>query len=95
MSKTESACRTQSVEENMKLWEEMKKGSAVGVECCVRIKINMQSDNWCMRDPVCFRCNIETPHHRTGDKYKVYPTYDFACPFVDAIEGVTHALRTS
>ena len=95
MSKTESACRTQSVEENMKLWEEMKKGSAVGVECCVRIKINMQSDNGCMRDPVCFRCNIETPHHRTGDKYKVYPTYDFACPFVDAIEGVTHALRTS
>jgi len=95
MSKTESACRTQSVEENMKLWEEMKKGSAVGVECCVRIKINMQSDNGCMRDPVCFRCNIETPHHRTGNKYKVYPTYDFACPFVDAIEGVTHALRTS
>jgi glutamyl-tRNA synthetase len=95
MSKTDSACRTQSVEENMKLWEEMKKGSEVGVDCCVRIKIDMQSDNGCMRDPVCFRCNIETPHHRTGDKYKVYPTYDFACPFVDAIEGVTHALRTS
>ena len=95
MSKTDSACRTQSVEENMKLWEEMKKGSELGVECCVRIKIDMQSDNGCMRDPVCFRCNIETPHHRTGDKYKVYPTYDFACPFVDAIEGVTHALRTS
>ena len=95
MSKTESACRSQSVEENMKLWEEMKKGSDVGLECCVRIKIDMQSDNGCMRDPVCFRCNVETPHHRTGEKYKVYPTYDFACPFVDAIEGVTHALRTS
>ena len=95
LSKTESACRSQSLEENMKLWEEMKKGSDVGLECCVRIKIDMQSDNGCMRDPVCFRCNVETPHHRTGDKYKVYPTYDFACPFVDAIEGVTHALRTS
>lgn len=90
----DSKFRNTPVEQNLKLWEEMKKGSVKGQECCVRIKMDMQSNNGAMRDPTIYRCKNE-PHVRFGDKYKVYPTYDFACPIVDSIEGVTHALRTT
>ncbi|KAJ3655807.1 hypothetical protein Zmor_014918 [Zophobas morio] len=89
----ESSNRNNTYEQNLKLWEEMKKGTEKGQKCCIRAKIDMQSPNGCLRDPTIYRCKNE-PHPRTGDKYKVYPTYDFACPIVDAIEGVTHTLRT-
>ena len=63
-------------------------------EFCVRGRIDMQNPNKCLRDPVFYRHNDLT-HHKHGQKYKVYPTYDFACPIVDSIEGVTHAMRTN
>ncbi|GLV40122.1 Glutamyl-prolyl-tRNA synthetase [Carabus blaptoides fortunei] len=91
--KIECENRKNSVEKNFALWEQMKQGTAAGQKCCVRAKIDMQSPNGCMRDPTIYRCKNEI-HPRTGDKYKVYPTYDFACPIVDAIENVTHTLRT-
>lgn len=89
----ESVNRNNSVAKNMEKWNEMKAGSEYGQKCCVRAKIDMNSANGCMRDPTIYRCKNE-PHPRTGTKYKVYPTYDFACPIVDSIEGVTHCLRT-
>lgn len=91
----ESAYRNASVEENWRLWCEMKAGSEEGQQTCLRAKISMENPNKCMRDPVIFRVNVKDVHHRTGTTYKVYPTYDFSCPIVDALEGVTHALRTT
>jgi len=85
--------RDRSVEENIKIFEEMAQATEVGVKNCLRAKISVDDPNKAMRDPVIYRCNPSS-HHRTGEKYKVYPTYDFACPLVDSIEGVTHALRT-
>jgi glutamyl-tRNA synthetase len=61
---------------------------------CIRGKIDMQHKNKCLRDPVFYRHN-DKEHHVTGFKFKVYPTYDFACPIVDSIEGVTHTCRTN
>lgn len=90
----ESHNRSNSVEKNMQMWEEMKKGTEYGQTCCMRAKIDMNSNNGCLRDPTLYRCK-NAPHPRTGSTYKVYPTYDFACPIVDSVEGVTHALRTT
>ncbi|CAA0810947.1 Glutamyl/glutaminyl-tRNA synthetase- class Ic [Striga hermonthica] len=94
MEGIESKCRNHSVDDNFKLWREMISGSARGLMCCLRGKLDMKDPNKSLRDPVYYRCNL-TPHHRIGSKYKLYPTYDFCCPFVDAVEGITHALRSS
>jgi len=90
----DSYSKHNAVDKNIQLWEEMIKGSPKGLDCCVRAKIGMTHKNKCMRDPVIYRCVTDTPHPRFGDRFKAYPTYDFACPVVDSIEGVSHALRT-
>ncbi|EDV26695.1 uncharacterized protein TRIADDRAFT_54976 [Trichoplax adhaerens] len=86
--------RENSVETNLQLWKEMQAGTERGLQCCIRAKIDYNSVNGCLRDPTMYRCKLEA-HPKTGTKYKAYPTYDFACPIVDSVEGVTHALRTT
>ncbi|XBW35586.1 hypothetical protein QEN19_001160 [Hanseniaspora menglaensis] len=87
--------RDRTVEENLRIFtEEMKNATEEGLKHCLRAKIDYEALNKTLRDPVIYRCNL-TPHHRTGTQWKMYPTYDFCCPIVDSIEGVTHALRTT
>jgi glutamyl-tRNA synthetase len=86
--------RDASVEDNLARFEEMKKATEEGLRWCIRAKISVDNPNKAMRDPVIYRCSPED-HHRTGDTWKIYPTYDFCCPLIDALEGVTHALRTT
>lgn len=94
LQKKESKHREQSIEETLRIFSLMAKGEPEYKSYCLRARINMQSNNGCMRDPVIYRKN-DTPHHATGTKYKIYPTYDFVCPIVDSLEGVTHALRSN
>ena len=88
-----SPYRDRSVEENLRLFEEMKEGKYADGEKVLRAKIDMASPNINMRDPVIYRVAHMT-HHRTGDEWCIYPMYDFAHPIEDAIEGITHSICT-
>jgi glutaminyl-tRNA synthetase len=89
----ESPYRNRSVEENLKLFEEMKAGIYKDGEKVLRAKIDMASPNINMRDPVIYRVARMT-HHNTGDAWCIYPMYDFAHPIEDAIENITHSICT-
>ena len=89
----ESPYRNRTVEENLQLFEEMREGKYGDGEKVLRAKIDMASPNMNMRDPVIYRVARMT-HHNTGDKWCIYPMYDFAHPLEDAIEGVTHSICT-
>lgn len=89
----ESPFRNRSVEENLQLFEEMRAGKYADGEKVLRAKIDMASPNINMRDPIIYRV-AHMRHHNTGDKWCIYPMYDFAHPIEDAIEGVTHSLCT-
>ncbi len=85
--------RNRSVEENLKLFKEMREGKYADGELVLRGKIDMKSPNMNMRDPVLYRI-AHLSHQNTGDKWCIYPMYDFAHPLEDAIEGITHSLCT-
>ena len=89
----ESPYRNRSIEENLELFENMKAGKYENGAKVLRAKIDMSSANMNMRDPVFYRISHST-HHNTGDKWCIYPMYDYAHPLEDAIEGITHSLCT-
>lgn len=90
---TPSPQRDASVEENLKLFNDMKEGKFAEGKAVLRAKIDMASPNMNMRDPVIYRV-MHQAHHQTGDKWCIYPMYDFAHPLSDALEGITHSLCT-
>lgn len=90
---TESPYRNRTVEENLKLFEGMKNGEFADGSKVLRAKIDMASPNLNMRDPVIYRV-LHATHHNTGDKWCIYPMYDFAHPIEDAHEGITHSICT-
>ena len=87
----ESPCRNRSVEENLALFERMKNGEFPDGSHTLRAKIDMASPNMNLRDPAIYRI-VHAHHHRQGDKWCIYPLYDFAHPIQDALEGITHSL---
>ncbi|MFT5618885.1 MAG: glutaminyl-tRNA synthetase [Arenicella sp.] len=89
----ESPFRNRSVEENLALFEQMKNGEIDEGKAVLRAKIDMTSPNMHMRDAAIYRVK-KSPHHRTGDKWNIYPMYDFAHGLSDSIEGITHSLCT-
>lgn len=89
----ESPYRNRSVEENLDLFERMRAGEFPDGSRVLRAKIDMASPNLNMRDPVLYRI-LRATHHRTGDKWCIYPMYDYAHPISDALEGITHSICT-
>jgi len=89
----ESPHRNRSVEENLELFERMRKGEFPDGSHTLRAKIDMKSGNINMRDPVMFRI-LHAEHHRTGNKWRIYPMYDYAHCVSDSIEGITHSICT-
>lgn len=89
----ESPYRNRSIEENLELFEAMKDGKYADGEKVLRAKIDMASPNINMRDPIIYRV-AHMNHHNTGDKWCIYPMYDFAHPIEDAIEGISHSICT-
>ena len=89
----ESPYRTRTPEENLRLFREMRAGRYADGEKCLRAKIDMASPNVNMRDPVIYRI-LRATHHRTGDKWCIYPMYDYAHPICDYLQVVTHSLCT-
>jgi glutaminyl-tRNA synthetase len=88
-----SPYRDRSIEENLRLFREMRAGKFNEGECTLRAKIDMHSPNMNMRDPLLYRIK-KVKHHRTGDQWCIYPMYDFAHPLGDAIENITHSICT-
>lgn len=89
----ESPHRNRTVEENLERFRRMRAGGFADGECVLRARIDMQADNMWLRDPVLYRIR-HLPHHRTGDRWCIYPTYDWAHGQLDAIEGTTHSICT-
>ncbi len=89
----ESPYRNRTAEENLRLFREMRDGKYADGEKCLRAKIDMSSPNLNLRDPVIYRI-LHATHHRTGDKWCIYPMYDYAHPICDYLQGVTHSLCT-
>jgi len=88
-----SPFRDRSVEENLELFEKMKDGGFEPGDCALRAKIDMTAPNMNLRDPMLYRI-VKKPHHQTGDKWCIYPIYDFAHGQSDALEGITHSICT-
>ncbi|KAJ4410571.1 hypothetical protein N0V82_009235 [Gnomoniopsis sp. IMI 355080] len=92
--------RDRPAEESLAMFKEMRKGTPLGRKHCIRARAIYDSSVGTLRDPILYRFpnfagKEPHPHHRTGWEWNIYPTYDFACPVVDSLEGVTHALRTT
>lgn len=88
----ETPSRSRNIEQNMEMWEQMKNGQLD--KCILRLKLYMDSKNYALRDPTIYRV-VHGKHYICGNTYNVYPSYDFACPIVDVLNGITHVYRST